>query len=64
VVYSATKWGVGGYVPDLGEGRWTIADAIDLDVPTPMITLPWHKPRNKNQSDERTCRQPTLLYYE
>ncbi len=31
--------GVRGYVPDSGEGRWTIADAIDLEVPTPVITL-------------------------
>ena len=22
---------------DSGEGRWTLADAIDLDVPTPVI---------------------------
>jgi 6-phosphogluconate dehydrogenase len=28
-----------GYVPDSGEGRWTVADAIDLDVPAPVITL-------------------------
>jgi 6-phosphogluconate dehydrogenase len=27
-----------GYVEDSGEGRWTIADAIDHDVPTPVIT--------------------------
>ncbi len=27
------------YVSDSGEGRWTIADAMDLDVPTPVITL-------------------------
>jgi 6-phosphogluconate dehydrogenase len=27
------------YVSDSGEGRWTIADAIDLDVPTPVITM-------------------------
>jgi 6-phosphogluconate dehydrogenase len=27
-----------GYVADSGEGRWTIADAIDLDVPTPVIS--------------------------
>jgi len=26
------------YVSDSGEGRWTIFDAIDLDVPTPVIT--------------------------
>jgi 6-phosphogluconate dehydrogenase len=26
-------------VPDSGEGRWTVAEAIDLDVPAPVITL-------------------------
>jgi 6-phosphogluconate dehydrogenase len=28
---------LGGNVSDSGEGRWTLADAIDLDVPTPVI---------------------------
>jgi 6-phosphogluconate dehydrogenase len=27
-----------GHVADSGEGRWTIIDAIDHDVPTPVIT--------------------------
>ncbi len=27
------------YVEDSGEGRWTVAEAIDLDVPAPVITL-------------------------
>jgi 6-phosphogluconate dehydrogenase len=27
-----------GHVADSGEGRWTIVDAIDHDVPTPVIT--------------------------
>jgi 6-phosphogluconate dehydrogenase len=27
-----------GYTEDSGEGRWTIADATALDVPTPVIT--------------------------
>ncbi len=27
------------WVPDSGEGRWTVAEAIDLDVPAPVITL-------------------------
>ena len=27
-----------GHVSDSGEGRWTIIDAIDFDVPTPVIT--------------------------
>lgn len=28
-----------GYVEDSGEGRWTAAEAIELDVPAPLITL-------------------------
>ncbi|MEA2391177.1 MAG: 6-phosphogluconate dehydrogenase [Solirubrobacteraceae bacterium] len=27
-----------GYVEDSGEGRWTVEAAMDLDVPTPVIT--------------------------
>jgi 6-phosphogluconate dehydrogenase len=27
------------WVADSGEGRWTVAEAIDLDVPAPVITL-------------------------
>jgi 6-phosphogluconate dehydrogenase len=30
--------GIRGHVSDSGEGRWTIMDAIDHDVPTPVIT--------------------------
>lgn len=28
-----------GWVADSGEGRWTVAEAVDLDVPAPVITL-------------------------
>jgi len=28
-----------GYVEDSGEGRWTVAEAIEQDVPAPVITL-------------------------
>jgi 6-phosphogluconate dehydrogenase len=28
-----------GWVADRGEGRWTVADAMELDIPTPIITL-------------------------
>jgi len=31
--------GVAPYVADSGEGRWTVAEAIDLNVPAPAITL-------------------------
>lgn len=31
--------GIAAYVADSGEGRWTVAEAIDLDVAAPVITL-------------------------
>ncbi len=31
--------GLRDYVEDSGEGRWTVAQAIDTDVPAPIITL-------------------------
>jgi 6-phosphogluconate dehydrogenase len=31
--------GLQGWVDDSGEGRWTIQEAIDLEVPAPAITL-------------------------
>ena len=30
---------IAGYVPDSGEGRWTVIDSIELAVPAPVITL-------------------------
>ena len=30
--------GIAAYVADSGEGRWTVKEAIDLDVPAPIIT--------------------------
>jgi 6-phosphogluconate dehydrogenase len=34
-----TMDGIAPYVEDSGEGRWTVAEAIDLDVSAPVITL-------------------------
>ena len=34
-----TMDGIAPYVADSGEGRWTVNEAIDLDVPAPVITL-------------------------
>jgi 6-phosphogluconate dehydrogenase len=33
-----TMAGIAPYVVDSGEGRWTVSEAIDLDVPAPVIT--------------------------
>jgi 6-phosphogluconate dehydrogenase len=35
----ASLAGIKGYVPDSGEGRWTVQAAIDQDVPAPVLTL-------------------------
>jgi len=34
-----TMTGIAPFVADSGEGRWTVAEAIDLDVAAPVITL-------------------------
>ncbi len=34
-----TMAGIAPYVGDSGEGRWTVAEAVDLDVAAPVITL-------------------------
>jgi 6-phosphogluconate dehydrogenase len=40
-----------GWVADSGEGRWTVAEAIDLDVPAPVITLSLQERFISRQSD-------------
>ncbi|MDQ3674474.1 MAG: decarboxylating 6-phosphogluconate dehydrogenase [Gemmatimonadota bacterium] len=43
--------GLKGYVEDSGEGRWTVQEAIDLDVPAPVITLSLLTRLRSRQSD-------------
>jgi len=31
--------GIAAYVPDSGEGRWTVAEAIELNCSIPVITM-------------------------
>jgi 6-phosphogluconate dehydrogenase len=40
-----------GFVEDSGEGRWTVQEAIDLDVPAPVITLSLLARFRSRQSD-------------
>jgi 6-phosphogluconate dehydrogenase len=40
-----------GYVEDSGEGRWTVQEAIDHDVPAPVITLSLLTRFRSRQSD-------------
>ena len=34
-----TLEGIAAYVPDSGEGRWTVAEAVDLNCSIPVITM-------------------------
>ena len=34
-----TLAGIDAWVADSGEGRWTVAEALDLNIPAPVITL-------------------------
>lgn len=46
-----------GYVSDSGEGRWTVAEAIDHDVPAPVITLALiQRFRSRREPDSYTDR--------
>jgi 6-phosphogluconate dehydrogenase len=40
-----------GFVEDSGEGRWTVKEAIDLDVPAPVITLALQARFRSRQAD-------------
>lgn len=43
--------GIRGYVEDSGEGRWTVQEAIDLNVPAPVITLSLQARFRSRQAD-------------
>jgi len=45
-----------GYVEDSGEGRWTIQEAIDHDVPAPIITLSLLTRFRSRQDDSYTAK--------
>ena len=48
---------INGWVADSGEGRWTVAEAIDHDVPGPVITLSLiERFRSRREPDSYTDR--------
>ncbi|MDA1096455.1 MAG: decarboxylating 6-phosphogluconate dehydrogenase [Chloroflexi bacterium] len=50
-----------GYVSDSGEGRWTIQEAIDLDVPADVITLSLFRRFRSRQADSFSDRMLAAL---
>ncbi len=54
---ATTSREVHGWVADSGEGRWTVAEAIDHDVPAPIITLSLiERFRSRREPDSYTDR--------
>jgi 6-phosphogluconate dehydrogenase len=47
----ASLGAIKGWVADSGEGRWTVQEAIDLDVPAPVITLSLQTRFRSRQTD-------------
>ena len=45
-----------GWVADSGEGRWTVQEAMDLDVPAPVITLSLQTRFRSRQEESYTAR--------
>ena len=50
--------GIKPWVADSGEGRWTVNEAIDLDVPAPVITLALMM-RFASREDDSSCPSPS-----
>jgi 6-phosphogluconate dehydrogenase len=50
-----------GYVEDSGEGRWTVAEAIDENVPAPVITLSLQERFRSRQEDSFTAKTIAAL---
>jgi 6-phosphogluconate dehydrogenase len=50
-----------GYVQDSGEGRWTVLDAMDHDVPTPVMSLALMARFYSRQNGDYTARMLAAL---
>ena len=53
-----------GFVADSGEGRWTVQEAIDLDVPADVITLSLFRRFRSRQEDSFSDRMLAALRQE
>jgi 6-phosphogluconate dehydrogenase len=53
--------GMEAYVPDSGEGRWTVFEAIDLDVSAPVITESLIRRLRSRESNNFTDRMISIM---
>lgn len=52
---------ISGYIEETGEGRWIVKEAIDEDVPAPIITLSLLKRLRSHQKDSFSAKLIALL---
>ena len=53
--------GIKPFVPDSGEGRWTVQEAVDLDVPAPVLTLSLLARLQSRQADSFSMKSLSAL---
>ncbi len=56
-----TLQGIAPFVPDSGEGRWTVAEAIDLNVSAPVITESLIRRIRSREQDNLTDRMLSVM---
>ncbi|MGI0071975.1 MAG: phosphogluconate dehydrogenase (NAD(+)-dependent, decarboxylating) [Thermoplasmata archaeon] len=56
-----TLEGIAPWVVDSGEGRWTVTEALDLNIPAPVITLALQQRLRSRESDPFTERLLSLM---
>ena len=56
-----TLGGIEPWVADSGEGRWTVTEALDLNIPAPVITLALEQRLRSRESDPFTERLLAMM---
>jgi 6-phosphogluconate dehydrogenase len=56
-----TLEGIEPWVADSGEGRWTVTEALDLNIPAPVITLALQQRLRSRESDPFTERLLAMM---
>jgi len=56
-----TLKGIAPYVVDSGEGRWTVTEAMDLNIPAPVITLALQARLRSREADPFTEKLLSLM---
>ena len=56
-----TLHGIAPWVADSGEGRWTVAEALDLNIPAPVITLALQQRLRSRETDPFTERLLAMM---